>query len=69
MKRKLKYLLLLILMLIGATSVNAKPLTFEEYKALGIDDAYIVGDYIFDVYSPRHGSYSPVLEDFVISAL
>ncbi len=69
MKRKLKYLILLLLItFIGISNVNAKHLDYDDYVNLDIRKAYIVGDYMFDVYSLNHGSYSPTLEDFARSA-
>ncbi|MBQ4634359.1 MAG: hypothetical protein IJB71_03325 [Bacilli bacterium] len=62
MKKRIKYLLILFLLLVNITNVNAARLGQSEYEDYGMKRAYVIGNYVFDL-----SKHNPTLGDLMIA--
>ena len=62
--KKIVSLLLLIVLILGTTNVNAVSLSEEYLDEIGVANAYVCGDYMFDI----GGTFKPKLHDFMRAA-
>ena len=62
MKKRIKYLVILFLLSVNITNVNAVKLGQSEYEEYGMKRAYVIGNYVFDL-----SKHNPTLGDLMIA--
>ena len=62
--KKIKFIIIILVLVVFTSIVNAKTLDYDYYKRLNVKYAFIVGDYMFNM----DNGYSPSLEDIMIAS-
>ena len=62
--KKIKFIIIILVLVVFPSIVNAKTLDYDYYKKLNVKYAFIVGDYMFNM----DNGYSPTLEDIMIAS-
>ena len=62
--KKIKFIIIILVLVVFPSIVNAKKLDYDYYKKLNVKYAFIVGDYMFNM----DNGYSPTLEDIMIAS-
>ena len=62
--KKIKFIIIILVLVVFPSIVNAKKLDYDYYKKLNVTYAFIVGDYMFNM----DNGYSPSLEDIMIAS-